>query len=161
MNLVELIQRISKNQLDTEKPMQLSFGTVVSAPGEPLRVRLSDKLILEEGMLIRISRQPYEYDTRLILLRDHGGQRWCVLEPPGHSELAGRDAEDQHSVGSVSGLQAELDALADRCTALEGRATALEGRATTLETDVADLKSRVTALEEWRQSFTPVNSNNE
>ena len=78
MNLVELIQRISKNQLDTEKPMRLMFGTVVS-DGEPLRVRLSEKIVLEENMLIRVSRQPYEYGTRLVLLRDHGGQRWCVL----------------------------------------------------------------------------------
>jgi len=168
MILVELIQQIAKNQLDTEKPMQLAFGSVVSASGQPLRIRLSDKMILEEGMLVRTSRQPYEYGTRLILLRDHGGRRWYVMEVPGHNDLAGRDAENQHSVGSVTGLETALSALSDRCTALEGRATALEGRATalegratTLESDVADLKSRVTALEEWRQSFTPVNSNNE
>ena len=71
MNMVELIQTISKNQMDAEKPMQLMFGTVVS-DGEPLRVRLSEKVVLEEEMLIRTSGRRYERGTMAV----SGGTCW-------------------------------------------------------------------------------------
>ena len=137
MNMVELIQRISKNQLETEKPMQLMFGTVVSDADEPLRVRLSEKVVLEEGMLIRISRCRYERGTHLILLRDHGGQRWYVLEVPGHAELSGLAGEGCHPIGAVTGLRGELDGH--------------DGRLGQLETTVAELAAKMTELWAWYQ----------
>ena len=147
MNMVELIQQISKNQLDTEKPMQLMFGTVVS-DGEPLRVRLSEKVILEESMLIRISRCRYERGTHLILLRDHGGQRWYVLEVPGHNELSGLDGEDCHPIPAITGLRGELDDHDGRLKQLETvRVPALEHDMNDSDGKVPLLTGRVSALE--------------
>ena len=163
MNMVELIQTISKNQMETEKPMQLMFGTVVS-DGEPLRVRLSEKVVLEEDMLIRVSRCRHEWGTHLILLRDHGGQRWYVLEIPGHKELSGLNDEDCHPIIAITGLRAELDdhnarlvnhngRLATletvRIPALEARVTTLEDKVATLETKVADLETKMAELWPW------------
>ena len=138
MNMVELIQTISKNQMDAEKPMQLMFGTVVS-DGEPLRVRLSEKVVLEEDMLIRTSGRRYERDTHLILLRDHGGQRWYVLEVPGHDELSGLDGENCHTIGAITGLREELNGH--------------DGRLKDLENDrVCDLETKMEELWTWYQA---------
>lgn len=139
MNMVELIQTIAKNQMDVEKPMQIMFGTVVS-DGEPLRVRLSEKVVLEEDMLIRISQHRHERGTHLILLRDHGGQRWYVLEIPGHNELSGLDAENCHPIEAITGLRDELDDHNDRLIDLETR------RVKNLEHDMYDSDGKVPLL---------------
>lgn len=164
MNMVELIQLISKNQLETEKPMQLMFGTVVS-DGEPLRVRLSEKVVLEENMLIRVSRCRHERGTRLILLRDHGGQRWYVLEVPGHNELSGLDGENCHPIEAITGLRWELNDHNDRLEDIENvrlpdledrRVPALEydmyneaGKVPRLTDRVDELETKMTELWDW------------
>lgn len=156
MNRVEIIQQITKKLMEAEKPMQLMFGTVVS-DGEPLRVRLSEKVVLEEDMLIRISRHRYEHGDHLILLRDHGGQRWYVLEIPGHKELSGLTDENCHPIEAISGLRAELDdhnarlvtLETVRIPALESRVTTLEDKVATLETKVADLETKMAELWPW------------
>ena len=169
MNMVELIQRIAKNQLDTEKPMQLMFGTVVS-DGEPLRVRLSEKVVLEEDMLIRISRHQYERGTHLILLRDHGGQRWYVLEVPGHTELSGLDDENCHPIKAITGLRGELDNHNGRLVQIETvrlpdleerRVPDLEhdmndsdGKVALLTKRVKDLEDKMSTLWYWYQHHT-------
>ena len=43
MTLLESFQHIAKNQMESEKPMQIMYGTVVSDADEPLRVRLSER----------------------------------------------------------------------------------------------------------------------
>ena len=138
MNRVEIIQQITKKLMEAEKPMQLMFGTVVS-DGEPLRVRLSEKVVLEEDMLIRTSGRRYERGTHLILLRDHGGQRWYVLEIPGHNELSGLDGENCHTIGAIAGLRTELNDHDSRLKDLETRR-------------VDDLETKMDELWNWYQA---------
>ena len=147
MNRVEIIQQITKKLMEAEKPMQLMFGTVVS-DGEPLRVRLSEKVVLEEDMLIRVSRCRHERGTHLILLRDHGGQRWYVLEIPGHNELSGLDGEDCHPIEAITGLRGELDDHDDRLVDIEMvRLPDLEDRRVkNLEHDMYDADGKVALL---------------
>ena len=131
------------------------FGTVVS-DGEPLRVRLSEKVVLEEDMLIRTSRHRHERGTHLILLRDHGGQRWYVLEVPGHTELSGLDDENCHPIVAITGLRGELDNHNGRLVQIETvrlpdietrRLPALENnRVPALEHDMNDSDGKVALL---------------
>ena len=151
MNMVELIQTISKNQMETEKPMQLMFGMVVS-DGEPLRVRLSEKVVLEEDMLIRTSGRRYERDTHLILLRDHGGQRWYVLEVPGHDELSGLDGEGCHTIGAITGLEETLEGHNARLNNLDHDMNDSNGKVPLLTGRVNALQAKMEELWNWYQA---------
>ena len=74
--------------------------------------------MLDQTHLIRADSTAYEKGTVLSLLRDHGGQRFFVLEGTDagavlarivHEDLSGREDPGQHPIGAVDNLREELD----------------------------------------------------
>lgn len=96
--LAGAIQQLSNNTLGASQPTSILFGTVESAT--PLKVRIEQKLILEESFLI-LTRNVKDYNVemtvdgirrtytihnalqageRVILIRQQGGQKYVVLD---------------------------------------------------------------------------------
>ena len=78
-----LIQKIVKNQIAAEKPVQIVYGTVVSdyRSGE-VTVRIDQKRILPEEMLVfstLYGRTTPKTGDKLILIRQLGGQSFLVV----------------------------------------------------------------------------------
>lgn len=77
-----LIQKIVKNQIAAEKPVQIVYGTVISdwKSGE-VTVRMDQKRILPEEMLIFSTvygRKTPKQGEKVILIRQRGGQSFLV-----------------------------------------------------------------------------------
>lgn len=73
--LIEQIKRAAMNA--GPDPAALFFGSVVLA--EPLRVKVDNRFELGAAQLLTFRGASFEAGDTLILLRDHGGQRFLVL----------------------------------------------------------------------------------
>lgn len=81
----KIIQKISHNQIHSEKPTDIVYGTVETdmVNGSEVSVRIDQKRVLPEEMLIFSTLYPKPTGEaagkKLILLRQWGGQRFLVL----------------------------------------------------------------------------------
>ena len=53
-DLIQIIQRISADTYNAQKPVQMTFGTVIQAPPE-IRIKVNDKTILDSDLLVLTS----------------------------------------------------------------------------------------------------------
>lgn len=83
--LGKIIQKISHNQIHSEKPTDIVYGIIETdmVTDNEVSVRIDQKRVLPERMLIFSTLYPKPYGEvkgkRLILLRQWGGQRFLVL----------------------------------------------------------------------------------
>ena len=97
MRLTDVIKRIAANVYESQKPAKLMFGKIVSI--DPFRVDIAPKLSLNENAVIIPKHfkerkctahfndetaeitipATYKENDTVILLRDSGGQRYCML----------------------------------------------------------------------------------
>lgn len=81
-SFVKQMQLIALNMINAEKPMMVQFGTVVSA--SPLKVKISQKLILSKDFFYALDgKTSFSAGDTLVLLRDHGGQKYLILGKKG------------------------------------------------------------------------------
>lgn len=68
--LIQLIQRIAKNVLEADKPMEIQFGMVTEIT--PLKIKISQKVTLEGEMILRgaVPSIPLRKGDEVILLRN-------------------------------------------------------------------------------------------
>ena len=89
---IEQMKGVFATLLENDKPAAVMYGTVENA--EPLKVRLSQKIVLEGKTLIRPKAVEYTLETELeaelkkkqlevgdvlCLLRNRGGQSYVIL----------------------------------------------------------------------------------
>ena len=81
--MANLIKSLASNQIQSEQPTMLVFGTAVTGHEEgKITVRISQKMVLTEDFLIFSnlrSRSSITKGESLILLRQWGGQKFLVL----------------------------------------------------------------------------------
>jgi hypothetical protein len=76
--MVEAIKKIVQAQGNTTPPCTFIFGTVVA--DEPLVVQVDSRFIIgREALVVMRSNAALSVGDRLVLLREHGGQRFLVL----------------------------------------------------------------------------------
>ncbi len=77
--MLEQIKQIAGNVSKTEVPSTFVFGTVISRA--PLSVKIDDRFIIGESALILMKQfsNGFKSGDKLVLLREHGGQRYLVL----------------------------------------------------------------------------------
>lgn len=79
----KLIQKIAHNQIQSEMPTEIVFGTVeTDTTSGKVTVRIDQKRVLPEEMLIFSSlykRSSCQKGKTVIMLRQWGGQRFLVL----------------------------------------------------------------------------------
>ncbi len=83
-DLFDTIKQIAVNAMEANKPVEITFGTVQTV--HPLRVRLSQKIVLEKNMLAAcagFSASKLYAGDKLLLLRFQGGQRYLILDKAG------------------------------------------------------------------------------
>lgn len=123
----------------TDGPLIISILDGQAMLTEEMVDRLGAGGRLHEGMTVTVI--PGEKALR-------GGQRFFVLEIPGHGDTAGRDAADSHPVGAITGLREELDNHNSRLVQIETvRLPDLETRRVpNLEHDMYDSDGKVPLL---------------
>lgn len=121
--------------------------------GELIISTLGGSVMLTEGMVDRLGTCGKLHDGMTVILLPgeralRGGQRFFVLEVPGHGDTAGREAPDSHPIPAITGLRGELDDHDGRLEDLEDvRVPALEHDMNDGDGKVPLLTGRVSALE--------------
>lgn len=79
MSLIEVIKQASIEAVRANKPVEVVFGNVLSV--SPLKVKLDQKLILNEAQLIlgAYTADSFVVGNKLVLLRVQGGKQYLVL----------------------------------------------------------------------------------
>lgn len=77
--MIEQIKQIVKNVLENEKLTEYMSGTVLSV--NPLSVRINQKLVLPESVIIKTSlvSDNLVVNDKLIMLRVEKGQNYIIL----------------------------------------------------------------------------------
>ena len=141
-----LIGHVLSPHLDWSGPLIISILDGQAMLTEEMVDRISSGRNLREGMTVAVIPGPRAL---------RGGQRYLVMEIPGHGDILGRDAEDSHPITAITGLRGELDDHQRQLTDHEGRLKDLETRRVpALEHDMYDadgavplLKGRVDEME--------------
>lgn len=126
-----LIGRVLSPHLDGSGPLIISILDGQAMLTEEMVDRISSGRYLREGMTVAVIPGPRAL---------RGGQRYLVIEIPGHGDILGRDAEDSHPITAITGLRGELDDHDDRLEDLEDR------RVKNLEHDMYDADGAVPQL---------------
>lgn len=80
-NLVQLVKRIALEAVEAAKPCDYRIGTVIST--EPVKVRVSQKVELEEEFLHFVESTPPELlltGDRVFMIRKAGGQEYTIID---------------------------------------------------------------------------------
>ena len=87
--LLQLIKQAAIEAVAAGKPMQVVFGTVVSA--NPLKIKVESGLILDEDFFVKTATAggKLKKNDRVVLLRMQGGQQYLILD-----RISGGEAED-------------------------------------------------------------------
>jgi hypothetical protein len=125
--------------------------------GELIISAMGGNAMLTSGMLDRLGAGGKLHEGMTVILIPgeralHGGQRFFVLEIPGHGDTAGRDAEDSHPIEAITGLRGELDDHDGRLEDLEHDMNDSGGKVALLTARVADLETTMTELWTWYQA---------
>lgn len=80
-NLVQVLKQVSKEEREASKPCDIIMGTVYSV--EPLKVKISQKLLLTDEFLIKTT----YFDSldiligdNIVMIRAQGGQKFLLLD---------------------------------------------------------------------------------
>lgn len=77
---VELIKRAALEAVEASQPSGIFFGLVKSV--NPLKIALSQKLIIDSSTLIYLTEEPsevYSVGDTVVMIRVQGGQKFVVL----------------------------------------------------------------------------------
>lgn len=80
-NLIQLLKQISKEEREASKPCDVITGTVNSV--EPLKIQISQKMMLTEDFLIKTSffnSLSISTGDDVVMIREQGGQNFLVLD---------------------------------------------------------------------------------
>lgn len=97
-DIVSSIKKMALDAVETSKPMQIQYGTVVST--DPLQIKLNQKLFIGmESLILTSNVMDHEIQSiiggipqtvmlkkapaqgeKIILLREQGGQKYLVLD---------------------------------------------------------------------------------
>ena len=79
-SLIETIKQAALSVIEESKPVSIDYGTVEST--SPLKIKLDQKRILTDTFLVltRTARLGLELNSKVILLRVQGGQKYIVLD---------------------------------------------------------------------------------
>ena len=80
--MVDAIKRAALDAVESNKPCDLRFGTVISV--NPLKIRISDQFILPESILI-VPEHLTEYETKVTIAPEYG---WKTQNAEGSTEFA-------------------------------------------------------------------------
>ena len=79
---VEVIKQVAVNAIESRKPVNVVYGTVIST--SPFQVRLSQKEVYgAEFFIAAAGHEPYAAGDRLILIRVQGGQEYLIFGKKG------------------------------------------------------------------------------
>lgn len=95
-----LIGHVLSPHLDGSGPLIISILNGQAMLTKDMVDRICRTDHLREGMIVAVIPGPRAL---------RGGQRYLVMETPGHGDLLGRDAEDCHPIEAITGLRGELD----------------------------------------------------
>lgn len=80
-NLVQVLKQVSKEEREASKPCDITMGIVYSV--EPLKVKISQKLLLTDEFLIKTT----YFDSldiligdNVVMIRAQGGQKFLLLD---------------------------------------------------------------------------------
>ena len=125
-----LIGHVLSPHLDGSGPLIISILDGQAMLTEEMVDRISSGRNLREGMTVAVI--PGKRALR-------GGQRFFVLELPGHGALPGTSGADCHPIGAVSGRREELDGLEHDMYGAGGLVPLLAGRTGALENKMQEL----------------------
>ena len=136
-----LIGHVLSPHQDGSGPLIISILNGQAMLTEEMVDRISSGRNLREGMTVAVIPGPRAL---------RGGQRYLVMEIPGHGDILGRDAEDSHPITAITGLRGELDDHDGRLVDIETvRLPDLEDRRVkNLEHDMYDADGKVELLTE-------------
>lgn len=78
-SLLRLIKRTALEAVENSKPVNVTYGEVMSTT--PLEIRLNQKLLLSSEHLVETQRlQGLSAGNKVVLLRLQGGQHYMVLD---------------------------------------------------------------------------------
>ena len=81
LEILQVIKRAAVSAVDAERPVEVSFGTVISE--NPVQVRLSMKLVLGPKQLIiteRMKSLNLKKGDHVVMLRLQGGQSFLMMD---------------------------------------------------------------------------------
>lgn len=79
-SLVETIKQVALSVVKESKPVGVDYGTVESI--SPLKIKLDQKRTLTDTFLVltRTAREGLKLNSKVVLLRVQGGQKYVVLD---------------------------------------------------------------------------------
>ncbi len=77
--MIETIKEIIKNYLNSARLTKLVSGSLESVA--PIKVRLSEKLVLPEELILwPPALQPEDIGGKVLMIQQEGGQKYYILE---------------------------------------------------------------------------------